>query len=168
MYYLDKNIMLASGIRQEEYNIHIITYLSIDYLNREMVAYVTSFKNMSDLAKSFINKDSTVICASSSFSLKYEMETFNIDPVLVALRILTLSDKDSAFHKAEIKRIYSDSKILNDLLPLDTHLTDNQSDLKHLENWQNGNYETYVNYSNELTDKDFAISDVLIGNVVEK
>ena len=167
MYYLDKNIVLTSGFKQEEYSVHIITYLGADYLNREMVAHVMSFKSMLDLAKSFINKDSTVSCVSSSFSLKYDMETFNIDPVLVALRILTLSDKNSVFYKAEIKRIYSDSRVLNDLLPLDTNQTNSQNDLQHIKDWQEGNYEAYVNYYDNLNGE-FVISDVLVGNVVSE
>ena len=167
MYYLDKNIVLTSGFKQEEYSVHIITYLGIDYLNREMVAHVMSFKSMLDLAKSFINKDSTVSCVSSSFSLKYDMETFNLDPVLVALRILTLSDKNSVFYKSEIKRIYSDSKVLNDLLPLDTGVADSQLDLQSIEGLEKGNYETYIDRYNKL-DKEFVISDVLAGNVVSE
>nr|DAY41667.1 MAG TPA: hypothetical protein [Caudoviricetes sp.] len=125
-----------------------------------------SFKSMSDLAKSFINKDSTLNCVTSSFSLNYDMETFNIDPVLVALRILTMSDKDSIFHKAEIRRMYSDSKVLNDLLPIDTNETDSQNDLHNIEDWQTGNHETYVSRNKEL-DREFVISDVLVGNVIE-
>lgn len=165
MYYLDKSIVLTSKFKQEEYSVHIITYLVIDYLNREMVAHVMSFKSMSDLAKSFINKDSTLNCVTSSFSLNYDMETFNIDPVLVALRILTMSDKDSIFHKAEIRRMYSDSKVLNDLLPIDTNETDSQNDLHNIEDWQTGNHETYVSRNKEL-DREFVISDVLVGNVI--
>lgn len=167
MYYLDKRVMLTSGFKQDQYSVHIVTYLGIDYLNREMVAYVMSFKSMQDLAKSFIRKDSTVNCVSSSFSLKYDMDSFDIDPVLVALRILTLSDKDSIFHKAEIRRMYGDSKVLNDLLPLDTGVADSQLDLQSIEGLEKGNYETYIDRYNKL-DEEFVISDVLAGNVVSE
>lgn len=166
MYYLDKNITLIKGLKQEEYNIHIITYLGIDYLNREMMAYIMSFKSIAELAKSFINKDSTVNCVSSSFSLNYEMQTFNIDPVLVALRILTMSDKSSVFYKSEIRRIYDDSKVLNDLLPMDPNPLNSQDDLKKIENWQQGDHEAYVNHHNEL-EGEFVISDILVGDVIE-
>lgn len=127
MYYIEKAVKLNTGVKYDTYSVHIITSLRIDYVNREFSASLCSYKSMAELAKNFISKDTNVEICSNYFNAQYEIKSFDIDPVLIALRILVATE-DSPFFKSEIRRLYNTEEILTNLVSKsDNSKTDNEN-----------------------------------------
>lgn len=115
MYYIEQELKMSKGVISIPYYIHTTTSFTVDLLNREITLYLASYQSFEDLAKSYVGRDSTVNVNFTPLYLKYNTFDFASNPMLFALQ-LAISDTNSVFYKAEIKRLYQVEEYLNSLL----------------------------------------------------
>lgn len=163
MYYIKDRKQLNSGVIGDNYDYHLISSLSIDYIGRTISVILASYKSLEDFARNYINLDSSVQVVLNQYTVSYETYSFDIDPVLFAFRILV--QDDGLFHGSEIRKLYNEEHFLKSLISQEPDYSNHLIDF----NQGTGEYSEYIETSldNKL-DGEFTISDVLVGNVVSE
>ena len=172
MYYIEKDIEVSRGIYSHIGRFHVVTSYQVDFLNKNVSLSIASYESKEAFAKAFFNRDTSGQVTFNQVGGSYDKMNFSIDPCLFALRI-ACSDKNSIFYGCEIKKIYDLSEFRDKFLYLPDELTGqihpDYSNHSINFNQPTGSYSEYIetDWENKLNGE-FAISDVLVGNVVEK
>lgn len=172
MYYIEKEIEVSKGIYSHIGRFHVVTSYQVDFLNKNVSLSIASYESKEAFAKAFFNRDTSGQVTFNQVGGSYDKMNFSIDPCLFAFRV-ACSDENSIFHGCEIKKIYDLSQFRDRFLYLPDELTGqihpDYSNHPINFNQPTGDYSEHIetDWENKLN-SEFAISDVLVGNVVEK